>query len=106
MNQGSRLNVEQLLSFSSELVKLLNQNEDINILNQYLDQSVVLKSRCYADFEQAKCAIQDFRKKIDMCKQKIVEAKSEQASDAELDLLQNELDDELKREHLIREELR
>ncbi|KAG9155906.1 hypothetical protein Leryth_004148, partial [Lithospermum erythrorhizon] len=47
-----------------------------------------------------------YQKKIDMCKQKIAEAKYEEATDAELDLLQKELDDELKREGLLRDELR
>lgn len=48
----------------------------------------------------------DYRKKIDLSKKKADEAKSEAVADAEMDFLQKELEEELKREHLLREELR
>lgn len=41
-----------------------------------------------------------------MCKQRTDAAKSEVADDTELDLLQKELEEELQRESLLREELR
>ena len=41
-----------------------------------------------------------------MFKQKTDETKSEIAEDAEIDLLQKELEGEFQREHLLREELR
>lgn len=48
----------------------------------------------------------DYQKKIDLCKQKTEAAKAEVASDAEIHLLQKELDEELQRETLLQEELR
>ncbi|KAE9447587.1 hypothetical protein C3L33_20512, partial [Rhododendron williamsianum] len=48
----------------------------------------------------------DYRKKIDLSKKKADEAKSEAVADAEMDFLQKELEEELQREHLLREELR
>ena len=48
----------------------------------------------------------DYQKKIDLCKQKTEAAKAEVASDAEINLLQKDLDDELQRESLLQEELR
>jgi len=41
-----------------------------------------------------------------LSKKKAEEAKSEIAADAEMDVLQNELEGELQRERLLREELR
>ncbi|KAG9155905.1 hypothetical protein Leryth_004148 [Lithospermum erythrorhizon] len=106
MGSDSQLDINQLLACSSDLVELLSDKKDIISLKHHLDQSFVLSSQCHADFQHAKCALQDYQKKIDMCKQKIAEAKYEEATDAELDLLQKELDDELKREGLLRDELR
>ncbi|KAI8557121.1 hypothetical protein RHMOL_Rhmol05G0310600 [Rhododendron molle] len=48
----------------------------------------------------------DYQKKIDLRKKKADEAKSEAVADAEMDFLQKELEEELQREHLLREELR
>ncbi|XP_014506523.1 uncharacterized protein LOC106766301 [Vigna radiata var. radiata] len=45
-------------------------------------------------------------KKVDACKQKIEEARSETVADAELDLLQRELEEELEKECLLKEEFR
>lgn len=50
--------------------------------------------------------VPDYEKKIGMCKQRIDAAKSEIVDDAQLDLLQNELQENLERESLLREELR
>lgn len=48
----------------------------------------------------------DYQNKVDACKQKIEEARSETAADADLDLLQRELEEELEKEHLLKEEFR
>lgn len=48
----------------------------------------------------------DYQKKIDVCKKKTEEAKSEVAADAEIDLLQKELEVEMEKEHLLMDELR
>lgn len=48
----------------------------------------------------------DYQKKIDACKQKMDEAKSEAATDTEINLLEKELEGELQREQMLREELR
>ena len=48
----------------------------------------------------------DYERKIDMSKKKADEAKSEVVSNAEMSLLQKELEEELQRERLLREELR
>lgn len=48
----------------------------------------------------------DYQKKIDVCKKKTEEAKSEVAADAEIDLLQKELEVEIEKENLLMDELR
>jgi hypothetical protein len=48
----------------------------------------------------------DYQNKIDSHKQKIEDARSETAADAELELLQRELDEELEKERLLKEEFR
>jgi len=48
----------------------------------------------------------DYEKKVDACKQKIEGVRSETAADAELDLLQRELEEELEKERLLKEEFR
>lgn len=48
----------------------------------------------------------DYQKKIDSSKKKADTAKSEAVADAEMGFLQKELEEELQREHLLREELR
>jgi len=48
----------------------------------------------------------DYQKKIDVCNKKTEEAKSEVAADAEIDLLQKELEVEMEKEHLLMDELR
>ena len=48
----------------------------------------------------------DYIKKIDLCKQKTEAARAEVASDAEINLLQKELDEELQKETLLQDELR
>ena len=48
----------------------------------------------------------DCEKKVDACKQKIEEARSETVTDAELDLLQRELEEDLEKERLLKEEFR
>jgi hypothetical protein len=48
----------------------------------------------------------DYQKRIDICKKKTEEAKSEVAADAEIDLLQKELEEEIEKEHLLMDEHR
>lgn len=48
----------------------------------------------------------DYQNKIDSHKQKIEDARSKTVADAELELLQRELDEELEKERLFKEEFR
>uniref|UniRef100_A0A5B7AC95 Uncharacterized protein n=1 Tax=Davidia involucrata TaxID=16924 RepID=A0A5B7AC95_DAVIN len=101
-----KIDGEKLISFSDDLVEFLKNEKDINNLTQCLDQSKALQSQCDADYSDVLNLLQDYQTNIDACKQKANEAKSEAAGDAEIDFLQKELEEELQRERLLREELR
>ncbi|MFS7910608.1 hypothetical protein Hanom_Chr02g00108261 [Helianthus anomalus] len=107
MSDTSRgIDVEKLISYSDDLVKFLKKEKDINFLNHCVEGSNALRSRCLSDHAAVDTSLQGYHKKIDMCKQKIEAAKAEVASDVEIHLLQKELDDEIRREALLREDLR
>ncbi|KAA8517732.1 hypothetical protein F0562_015209 [Nyssa sinensis] len=101
-----KIDVEKLISFSDDLIEFLKNEKDINNLAQCLEQSKALQSHCDADYNDVQKLLQDYQTKIDACKQKENEAKSGAAGDAEIDLLQKELEEELQRERLHGEQLR
>ncbi|XP_019196270.1 PREDICTED: uncharacterized protein LOC109190252 isoform X2 [Ipomoea nil] len=99
--------VEKLMLWSNDLVEVLKDGEDVNSLKQLLEQSNSLQSQCNTDFNDTQRSIEDYEKKVDMCKRKTLEAKSEASStDAEIESLQKDLEEEFQRESLLREELR
>lgn len=100
------VDVEKLISYSDDLVECLRGKRDIDSLTQCLEHSSALQSSCDADFGEVQSLVQEYQKKIDACKQKTDEAKSDAATDAEINFLEKELEGELQREQMIREELR
>ncbi|XP_028786407.1 kinetochore protein SPC24 homolog [Neltuma alba] len=107
MDDSSRkIDLDKLFSYSDDLIKVLKDKRDINCLTQYLEQSNSLSSSCNADFNEVRSLLEDYQKKIDECKQKTAQARSEVVADAELDLLQKELEEELEKERTLGAELR
>lgn len=100
------VDVEKLISYSDDLVECLRGKRDIDSLTQCLEHSSALQSSCDADFGEVQSLVQEYQKKIDACKQKTDEAKSDAATDAEINFLEKELEGELQREQMLREELR
>ncbi|KAJ7961132.1 plectin-like [Quillaja saponaria] len=100
------IDVEKLISYSNDLVNVLKDKRDIYNLTQCLEHSKSLGSSCDADLNDVRSLFEDYEKQINVSKQKTEEAKSEVAADADLDRLQKELEEELKKEHLLSEELR
>ncbi|KAK7834333.1 kinetochore protein spc24 like protein [Quercus suber] len=91
-DSSKNVDVEQLIAYSDDLVRVLKDKRDINSFTQCLEHSKSLRSSCDSDFNQLQSSLQDYQKKIDVCKKKTEEAKSEVAADAEIDLLQKELE--------------
>ncbi|XP_061376134.1 kinetochore protein SPC24 homolog [Gastrolobium bilobum] len=107
MADSSRnIDVEELVSFGDDFVKALKDQRDINNLSHCLEQTLSLSSTCNSDSNEVRSLLQDYQKKIESYKQKIEEARSETAADAALDLLQRELEEELEKERLLKEEFR
>ncbi|XP_057458924.1 kinetochore protein SPC24 homolog [Lotus japonicus] len=107
MADSSRnVDVEELISYSDDLLKVLRDPRDLNGLFHCLQHSLSLSSTCDSDLNDARSLLQDYQKKIDAYKRKIEEAGSETVADAELDLLQRELEEELEKERLLKEEFR
>lgn len=105
-DSSGKIDLDKLISYSDDLVKVLKDKRDINCLTQCLEQSNSLSSSCNADFNEVRSLLEDYRKKIDECKHKTEQARSEVVADAELDLLQRELEEELEKERMLGEELR
>lgn len=101
-----KIDVEKLISFSDDLLEVLKDKKDVYNLTQCLEHSKALCSSCNSDFHEAQSLLEDYQKKINTCKQKTEEAKSAVTTDAELDLLEKELEEEHQRERLLEEQLR
>ncbi|KAI5676718.1 hypothetical protein M9H77_07668 [Catharanthus roseus] len=106
MGDLARFDMEKLIYFSDDLVKLLKDEKDINTLKQSLQQLQTLLSQTDADYKRLQCSAEDYQKKLEICRQKIASTKSGIAVDEETDLLQKELRDKLQRENMLRDELR
>ncbi|KAK7395074.1 hypothetical protein VNO78_15616 [Psophocarpus tetragonolobus] len=100
------MDVEKVMSYSDDLVKVLQKAGDLDNISDRLEQYHSLSSSCHFDLNHLRSFLQDYQKKLDACKQKIEEARSETAADAELDLLSSQLEEELQKEQLLKEELR
>ncbi|KAH6798341.1 hypothetical protein C2S51_034825 [Perilla frutescens var. frutescens] len=107
MGEASRtLNMEELMNYSNNLLEVLREEKDTQSLSHFIRQARALNSQCDKDFTEVQKSIEDYEKKIHTCKQKAAAAESEIAADAELDLLQKELEEEQNLERKLREELR
>ncbi|XP_022144075.1 uncharacterized protein LOC111013852 isoform X2 [Momordica charantia] len=99
---SGKINIEELLSYGNDLVALLKDQKDVQTLNQCLEHVKALQSFCDDDFSN----VHNYEKKIEACRQKTEEAKARTVADAEMDVLEEELEEELRKEHLLMEEIR
>lgn len=130
-DSSGKIDVEKLISFSDDLIDVLKDERDINNLTHCLQQSHSLKSSCDAEFNDSKTLIEgicwlilslicnlfcrsdwfqqsgaDYEKKIEECKKKTEKAKAEIVSDGDMEILEQELEAELRKEAALMEELR
>ncbi|XP_077228743.1 kinetochore protein SPC24 homolog isoform X2 [Tasmannia lanceolata] len=101
-----KIDVQELFSYSDDLVQVLRNKKDINGVMQLQEGAKTLRSSCKADFSNAHNLLQEYQKNINACKQKIDEGRTEVIADSELEHLQNQLEEELNKEQLLRGELR
>ena len=130
-DSSGKIDVEKLISFSDDLIGVLKDQRDINNLTHCLQQSHSLESSCDAEFNDSKTLIEglcwlflnlicnffcrsdwfqqsgaDYEKKIEECKKKTGKAKAEVVSDGDMEILEQELEAELRKEAALMEELR
>ncbi|KAK3019425.1 hypothetical protein RJ639_004143 [Escallonia herrerae] len=98
-----RFEVDKLISFSHDLVSFLKGEKYIDGLGQSLEQFKAFQAQCDTDYDDVQRSLQDYEKKIQWCKQKTDVALSEVVADAEIELFQEELEEELQREILTNE---
>ncbi|OWM67100.1 hypothetical protein CDL15_Pgr000552 [Punica granatum] len=107
MGDSSRkIDMGKLVTYSDDLARVLRDKKDSNNLAHCHQHLQALRSSCDADSSELQSLLRDYQRKIDECKEKTEAAKSEVVSDAELDRLQKELEDELEKERLLMENLR
>ncbi|CAI0424167.1 unnamed protein product [Linum tenue] len=99
-------NLDKLMSFSDDLVAVLKKQTSIHSLAQCLDESKALHTFSEAEFDEVHTQLEDYERKIEECKRKTQKAKLEVRDEAEIDLLQKELEAELEKERALREDLR
>ncbi|XP_075502370.1 kinetochore protein SPC24 homolog isoform X1 [Primulina tabacum] len=100
------MDVEELMKYCNNLIDFLKDEKDIVGLQHFLRHSKALQSQCDKDFDEVQLTIEDYEKKIEVCRQKESAAESECIADVELDLLEKELEKRQKLERMLREELR
>ncbi|XP_022766242.1 radixin-like [Durio zibethinus] len=107
MGESSRMiDVEKLISYSDDLVGVLKDQRDIINLTQCFQHLNDLHSHCDSDSKEVYRLLQEYEEKIEACKKKTEQAKSEVADGAEMEYLQKELQEELEKERGLKEELR
>lgn len=100
------IDVEKLISYSDDLVEVLKDKRDTNSLTQCFQHFNDLRSHCDSDSKEVHRLLQEYEEKIEACKKKTEQAKSEVADGAEMEYLQKQLQEELEKERGLKEELR
>ncbi|XVF55042.1 hypothetical protein PTKIN_Ptkin06aG0004800 [Pterospermum kingtungense] len=107
MGESARMiDIEELISYSNDLVEVLKDKSDINNLTQYFQLLNGLCSHCDSDSKEVHGLLQVYEEKIEACKRKTEQAKSEVANGSEMEYLQKQFKEELEKERGLKEELR
>ncbi|KAL5058216.1 hypothetical protein RYX36_029820 [Vicia faba] len=105
---SKNMDLNHLLSLGKDVVRVLEDptDRDFNVFSECLLRTLPISSTCHSDLNEAVSSFQDNQNKVDSHKQKIEDVRSETVADAELELLQRELDEELEKQRLLKEEFR
>ncbi|XP_039015630.1 kinetochore protein SPC24 homolog isoform X2 [Hibiscus syriacus] len=107
MGESTRMiDVEKLISYSEDLVAVLKDRKDITNATQCLQHFTDLRSHCDSDSKEVYRLLQEYEEKIEACKKKTEQAKSEVVDCAEMDYLQKEFQEEFEKERQLKEEFR
>uniref|UniRef100_A0A803QFG4 Kinetochore protein Spc24 n=1 Tax=Cannabis sativa TaxID=3483 RepID=A0A803QFG4_CANSA len=100
---SKNLDSQKSISYCDDMIRVLKDKREIDVLVQSFDNVKTLRSSSLADFNEVQNMLQDYESKIAACKKKTEAAKSEVVSDAELDLLNKELEEECNEEFITEE---
>ncbi|CAO2035207.1 unnamed protein product [Urochloa humidicola] len=103
---GTRLEVEEVLSFAKDLMGVLRVSNDRDANAQTGDGARMLLSACRSDSDDLEREMKEYNEKIKSCKEKIDKAKAETITDDELNALQKTMEEKLEDEKQLRQELR
>ncbi|KAI6678414.1 hypothetical protein NL676_039210 [Syzygium grande] len=94
------IDLQKLVSYSDDLAHVLRDDKGAANLAQCLRHSGALRSSCDADLAGLRSSLLEYGEKIDACKKKTQAVRSEVAGDVDIDQLEKELQEELKKEQL------
>ncbi|XP_058739765.1 kinetochore protein SPC24 homolog [Vicia villosa] len=105
---SKNMDTNQLISLAKDVVRVLEDptDRDFNVFSECLQRTFPISSTCNSDLNEVASSFKDYQNKVDSHKQKIEDVRSETVADAELELLQSELDEELEKQRLLKEEFR
>jgi len=101
-----KVDIQKLLSLGDDLIEVLNIKKDAESLMQSMEGQKILRAATQEDAQEVQATLEEYQKRITLCKENIDKTKSETVADAEIEHLQNELEEKLQRESLLCEELR
>ncbi|XP_024015410.1 uncharacterized protein LOC18024229 [Eutrema salsugineum] len=105
-NLSENFDIQDLMSYGDDLINLLNVKNGFEVVSQSFDHLKALHFACDEDFSQIQGSIQDCKKKLDACKKKTEESYSDFSAGDDIERLQKELDEEMKLECNLKDELR
>ncbi|KAL8056818.1 hypothetical protein ABFS82_04G143500 [Erythranthe guttata] len=101
-----KLDMEELMNYSNNLIQVLKEEKDAFVLNHFLRHTESSQSHWPKHHNQVATSIQDYKRKINACKQEAAVTESDTVADAVLDSLQKVLDEEHQLERKHREDIR
>ncbi|KAF7001950.1 hypothetical protein CFC21_017502 [Triticum aestivum] len=103
---GSRIEVANLLSLGEDLVGVLLGSKDGEALAQACDGARMLRSACCSESGDLELQVKEYEEKLNSCKEKVDKSKAETVTDEELNTLRNEMEEKLRGEQQLRQDLR
>ncbi|KAJ1271188.1 hypothetical protein BS78_06G109900 [Paspalum vaginatum] len=103
---GVRLEVDEVLSYSDDLLGVLRVSNDHDANAQVGSGARMLLSACRSESGDLELQLREYQEKISSCKERIDKAKAETIADTDLNALQNKMEEKLQEEKQLREELR
>ncbi|XP_068650443.1 kinetochore protein SPC24 homolog [Aristolochia californica] len=100
--QVHAIDVQEVISYGDDLLKLLKSRKDIDGLTQSIQGAKLLLSSCNTDYSNVQNLLEENQRQVETCTQEISKARDE----SDLEPVQRDLADKLLKEKILLEELR